>query len=57
MIIMSDDQEIEELKNERKKQEMLYGYDEEKDKSWLQKMVDYIKQKEAGSHKKLSDLA
>ena len=54
---MADDQEIEELKNERKKQEMLYGYDEEKDKSWLQKMVDYIKQKEAGSHKKLSDLA
>ena len=55
---MGEEQNLDEITQEKKRQEnLMYGYEDEDKKSWLQKMVDYIKQKEAGSHKKLSDLA
>lgn len=33
--------------------EMDYGYEEEENKSWLQKIIDYIKQKDLSAKSKL----
>ena len=42
----------EKMAEKQKQQDMDYGYEQEEDKSWLQKIVDYIKQKDiTGRHK------
>lgn len=47
------DSEVQEDFERRKKEEaMQYGYEEEEDQSWLQKIVDYIKQRNITGEKK-----
>lgn len=42
--------------DKRKNMDVLYGYSEEEDKSWLQKFVDYLKQKKENDTMKLQKM-
>jgi hypothetical protein len=53
MAINDDEIQKEEFERRKKEEAMQYGYEEEEDQSWLQKIVDYIKQRNVAGEKKV----
>lgn len=50
---LMDSEAQEEYERRKKEEAMQYGYEEEEDQSWLQKIVDYIKQRNITGEKKV----
>ena len=50
------DEKPREDDGKKSSQDLAYGYEEEDDKSWIQKMVEYMRQKKEGSKFKLQDI-